>query len=166
MGTGIGSFSGGYTLRRVNVGEYLYRPDPIPLAFTRPNGQQIVVDEMLGTTDLGSTPRIIWWIPGLSPNDIERPAIVHDFLYLRHHAGLPTPTFQECNRILAEACIAEGYSRSMAWLIRVMADAFGREWWDHDLAEKWHITGKPGRPWIVADTPMGKAADCKCKAAV
>lgn len=127
----IGRFEGGYTLRRIKRGLYLYIPDPSsPLTFVRPNGERIEIEEAVLTTDLGSTPRCVWWVPGLAPNDIERPAIIHDAIYERHHAGLPTYSFAEANLILGEAARAEGYSRFMAWLVRRCCDWFGRGIWN------------------------------------
>lgn len=125
-----GTFTGGYTLRRIKRGLYLYIPDKgDPLTFTRPNGERIAIAEMILTTDLGSTPRLVWWIPGLAPNDLERPSIVHDALYERHHAG-GKENFAEANLILGEACRAEGYSRFLSWLVRRCCDWFGRRIWN------------------------------------
>lgn len=126
----VGRFLGGYTLRRLRRGLYLYIPDQAPLTFERPNGQWIVVSEHLMTTDLGSVPRWLWWLPGLAPNDLERPSIVHDALYDRHKLGDDRIGFTEANQVLYEACIAEGYGHSMAWAIREACNRFGRPVWD------------------------------------
>lgn len=131
MSKGVGRFENSYMLRRIKRGLWLYVPDAgLPLTFVRPSGERIEITEVVLTTDLGSTPRIAWWIPGLAPNDIERPAIVHDAIYERHHAGIPGYGFAEANLILAEACRAEGYSRLMSWFVRRMCDWFGRPIWN------------------------------------
>lgn len=140
----VGTFTGGYTLRRVGRGEYQYIPDPgDPLTFTRPDGMPVAVSKMFGTTDLGSVPRIFWWIPGLAPNDMERASIVHDALYLDHKAGLDVFGFRESNRVLGEALVAEGYAPWKAWVLRKVCDWFGRRVWDMPAAQAY----LEGRPW-------------------
>ena len=127
-----GQILGRYKLERIARGIYLYFPEPNdPLRFVRPNGETIIVDQMLGTTDLGSIPRLFWSVPGFAPNDIARPSIIHDHLYLQNHAGLSLYDFEEANEILFEAIVAEGYpARWKAAAMRWGCDQFGRSHWD------------------------------------
>ena len=128
---GIGYFEGGYTLRRVKAGEWLYIPDAgDPLRFIRPDGSAVVVGETMLTTDMGSVPRLFWWLPGFAPSDMERPSVIHDALFERKHGGAPSQSFEETNAILAEALVAEGYPRWKARLLRWGCDTFGKRLWN------------------------------------
>ena len=128
-----GAFSGDYDLRRypgMPVGIFWYEPNEFdPLKFARPGGGTVTLAERF-LTDLASTPRIVWPVHGLAPQDMERPSLVHDWLYTAHHQGRDVYDFRESNRVLQEACLTEGYSRPMAWSIRVACDLFGRSIWD------------------------------------
>lgn len=50
------------------------------LSYITKSGDTITVPEKF-ITDLASTPRILWWF--LSPWDIARAAVIHDFMYCR-----------------------------------------------------------------------------------
>lgn len=129
----IGHFTGLYDLIRYPSwpeGIFEYQPDPItPLTFIRPDGHWITLDQPF-QTDLASTPRCVWWVYGLAPQDLERPALAHDWLYTQHHAGHDIYGFKESNRVLQEACRAEGWSRLLSWTVRTACDVFGMPIWD------------------------------------
>lgn len=124
-------FGGDYALTRHSRGVYIVHPVASdPLYYVRPNGDRIIVQGMVLTTDLGSVPRLFWAIPGFAPNDMERPAILHDLLFEMHHAGSTTYTLSEVNQILCEGLIDEGYSRWKARLIRWSCNVFGKRAWE------------------------------------
>jgi len=124
-----GHFSGGYVLAPIRPGYWEYRPVPWdPFAFTRPNGMKIVLPIPF-ETDMASTPRALWSIPGYAPIDMEGPALIHDWLYQAHHDGREILGFGASNRVLGEACEAYGYSSWKAWTIREACDWFGKGIW-------------------------------------
>jgi hypothetical protein len=125
-------FTGDYVLSRLSRGIYIAHPNvDDPLAYTRPNGERIELLGMILTTDLGTTPRVTWCFPGFAPNDMERPAIIHDLLFERRHAGDETYTLKEVNQILYESLIDEGYPMWKARLIRWCCNVFGKRSWEH-----------------------------------
>lgn len=128
-------FNGLYDLIRYPswpVGIFEYQPDPItPLTFIRPDGRWITLAYPF-QTDLASTPRIVWPIYGLAPQDLEQGSLIHDALFMMHHAGNELYGFYETNKVLQEACLASGYSRPMAWAIRKCCDWFGKGIWNNN----------------------------------
>jgi hypothetical protein len=124
-------FTGDYVLSRRSRGVYVVHPNTVePFAYTRPNGERIELLGMILTTDLGTTPRMLWSIPGFAPNDMERPAIIHDLLFERKHAGDESYTLREVNQIFFEGLIEEGYPRWKARLIRWCLNVFGKRAWE------------------------------------
>lgn len=122
-------FTGRYALEESRYRRWLYVPDPTaPLTFTRPNGERIVLDEVVEVDGM-TTPRLVWWMPGLGPWDAPKPSILHDVLYEWHRAGKSPYGFLETNKILAEACRSEGQSKWKAWLMRRACDVFGYPVW-------------------------------------
>lgn len=124
-------FAGHYSLRFIKPGVWVYLPEEsTPLSYTRPNGDVITMDDPQLVTDKGSTPRFLWCLPGFAPSDMERPSIVHDALWDRHHAGDDRYTMRETNQILYEALIDEGYSRWKASILRWGCNVFGSRLWN------------------------------------
>lgn len=123
-----GSFSGGYCLREADTSAWFrYVPDPgDPLAFTRPDGTRIVLDEEF-ETDGATTPRFLRFIRWLDPfASWMKSALVHDHLWeIRHREG--AMGFFESNAVLHEGCLSLGLAPWKAWLVRRAVDAFG--WW-------------------------------------
>ena len=81
-----------------------------------------------GTTlDLASTPRFLWWIPGLSPTDAnKRAALLHDVLYLE----------QKVDRVIADALFvsvlkADGVNFFVRWAMYSAVRIFGERAWKH-----------------------------------
>ena len=119
-----------YNLEPIKPGLWRYIPNhDNPLTFIRPDGKKLVLTEPF-ETDLASTPRAVWWMPGLAPTDMLPAALVHDWLYQRHHDGREVLGFEESNRCLEEMCLAQGYDRCEAFAIREACDLFGRPVWD------------------------------------
>ncbi|MFW2440396.1 MAG: hypothetical protein ACN4GR_13615 [Arenicellales bacterium] len=57
-------------------------------------------------TDGGSIPRIFWSVPGYSPWGIAPAYIIHDWLFVAHHCGIPdykSVTFTESSRFMGES---------------------------------------------------------------
>jgi hypothetical protein len=122
-------FHGSYQLAEIGYRLWRYIPDPDgPLTFTTRDGRVIVIDSEF-ETDGATVPRVFWSLPGLDPMDWPRGAILHDWLWERHHAGQPVAGFFESNRILQEAVIALGWSRLLACVVRRAIDLFGWAIW-------------------------------------
>jgi hypothetical protein len=75
------------------------------------HGDEYVEAETHFVTDLGSIPRPLWWVPGLSPfGRLRRGYVIHDKLYqtpVVHHVngGARAIGRDEADLILLEACI-------------------------------------------------------------
>ena len=129
----MGVFTGDYGITWLSPRLYLYRPARgNPLTYTTDNGTKIILSDVF-ETDGATIPRIFWSIPGFSPFDFFKAALVHDWLYEMHHAGTSPIDFYEANEILEEACVAIGYSKWKAKLVRRMCDLFGHGVWDRGL---------------------------------
>ncbi len=83
-----GTLSGKLVVQWVAENRFIYRPDAAdPLRFRRPNGQEIVPQEIF--TDGGSIPPVFWSLPGFSPWGYGPAYIVHDWLFQQHRCRLP-----------------------------------------------------------------------------
>jgi len=80
------------------------------------------------TCDLASIPRLLWWVPGLSPTDAnKRAAVVHDLIYER----------QMVDRVIADALFvsilkADGVNFFVRWAMYSAVRIFGERAWQHN----------------------------------
>ena len=73
-------------------------------------------------TDFGSIPRIFWSI--IDPTEWNA-YVLHDYLYSTHYENR-----DNCDRILAEALVAEGCSRVVALVVYLALFLFGEKAWN------------------------------------
>lgn len=132
-----GKFTGAVNITWHGPILYDFIQDPNnPFSFIRENGQVITPENMV--TDGGSVPRIFWSVGGLSPWDFLPAYIIHDWLYVQHHAGACKYEFQEVNTIMAEAIYTlmltnpnNVYSPRDLWAIFSSVNSFaGKKVWD------------------------------------
>lgn len=112
---------------------YRYDPDPVFwMGYIDSKDRTFSLNEPF-ETDLASTPRLTWVIPGFEPDRFGKSALVHDYLYHRHHQGKDILGFKESNALLEEMVITEGGSRWLAWGYRVACD-IGAGWaWNRSV---------------------------------
>lgn len=125
----MGQFRGQVTL--VYLGPDSYRYQPVaddPLAYTSNDGNDFVLDESFDT-DMASTPRLLWSVPGYGPDDYLQAALVHDWLFARHHQGREILTFRQTNALLEEMVRSLGGNRFRAFAYRVACDLAGWPIW-------------------------------------
>lgn len=98
-----GQFSGRVQLEWVAPDLFLFEPAADrPLRFTRKRGETIAPGRML--TDGGSIPRPLWAFRSYSPWGYGPAFIVHDWLFVAHHCGLPPPyTLEDAALVMGEA---------------------------------------------------------------
>lgn len=127
----MGRFIGTYTLTPVTPKPncYWYEAGKVPLTYYADNGAMY---QLRGgfETDLASVPRFLWSIPGFSTGDWPRPALLHDWFYVRHHEGKDVVGFREANYLLGESLRAEGASYWLAWMYREACNTFGKGIWN------------------------------------
>lgn len=128
----MGRFVGTFKLSPITPkpNSYWYEPGSVPLTYYSDNGGMFQLEESF-ETDLASVPRFLWSIPGFATGDWPRPALLHDWLYQKHHDGKDIVGFNEANELLQEAMRAEGSSMWLAWMYKAACNKFGKCIWDN-----------------------------------
>lgn len=125
----MGMFAGDFSLKYNGHSSYEYEPGQPPLSYYSDSGQMIELPERF-TTDLASTPRFLWILPQYAPDSYAKAALVHDYLFERHHQGRDLLNFSEANALLEEMARAEGANRWVAWSYRVACNLGGGRIWN------------------------------------
>lgn len=137
-----GVLKGRLLVEWIGKDQFIFRPDTNdPLTFTRHNHQTITPGVMY--TDGGSIPRPLWALQSFSPWGYAPAFIVHDWLFVMKHCGLPGSeqlSLDEAARIMSEVMrtMMEKYG-SDAFTLYAMYEAvrspIAKGWWEHGTCE-------------------------------
>jgi len=126
----MGNFTGVVPLDYLGTNSYRYKPNAAdPLTYTANDGAVYCADQEMDT-DLASTPRVLWVLPGYSPDSFAKSALLHDHFFEMHHRGQDIVGFSKANALLEEMVRTEGASRWLAWTYRVACNLGGKSIWD------------------------------------
>jgi hypothetical protein len=91
-------------IRIIGPDLYINKPRTDPLAFVRPNGEEIALDFEF-ENDLGSIPNVARIRRRLGKGYYNIAYLFHDAEYAKRELGLPHLSFDEANKLLGEVII-------------------------------------------------------------